>query len=85
MTGLEIESKVKEIIALQFGMSLDEITIDTNFLTDLNADSLDAVEVIMSVEDRFDISIPDEDANNLTTIRSVVEYVEKNFADKSSK
>ncbi len=85
MSRIEIESKVKEIIALQFGMTLDEITIDTNFLTDLNADSLDAVEVVMSVEDRFDISIPDEDANNLTTIRSVVDYVEKNFADKGSK
>lgn len=81
MSRIEIESKTKEIIALHFGMELDEITIDTNFVTDLNADSLDAVEVIMSVEDRFDISIPDEDANNLTTIKSVVDYVEKNFAN----
>lgn len=85
MKKLEIETKVKEIFALQFGEELENITLETEILRHLQADSLDSVELVMSVEDRFDISISDEDANNLLTVGAVVDYVEKRLADKSSK
>jgi len=83
MERQEIEQKIKEIIALQFGTGLDDIGLETNFISELNADSLDTVEVVMGVEDRFDIAVPDEDANNLLTVGAVVDYVEKKLADKS--
>lgn len=74
----EIEQKVKEIIALQFGVRIDELEDDTKFETDLNADSLDNVELIMALEDRFNLSgIPDEDVEKLFNIRLVIDYVEK--------
>lgn len=85
MNRLEIESKVKEVIALQFGMELDEIKVGTDFAADLSVDSLDSVEIIMGVEDRFDIMISDEEANNLMSVKSVIDYVEKKLADKGSK
>jgi len=85
MSNLEIESKVKEIIALQFDVRLDDIRISTDFMRDLSADSLDSVEIVMAVEDRFDIIVPDEEATNLITVKSVVDYVEKKLADDSSK
>lgn len=85
MKKLEIETKVKEIFALQFGEELENITLEENIISDLHADSLDSVELIMSVEDRFDIDITDEDANNLLTPGAVVDYVERKLADDSSK
>ncbi len=85
MTRLEIESKVKEVVALQFGVELDDLKMESHFNKDLNADSLDAVELVMCIEDRFDISIPDDDANNIITVKSVVDFVEKKLADKSGK
>lgn len=84
MNKSEIEAKVIEIIALQFGITIDEIDSDTNFQSDLNADSLDAVEIIMSTEDRFDIKIPDEESYNLVTIKLLVEYVQRRLHDNSS-
>jgi len=85
MERQETEQKIKEIVALQFGFRLDEIESGTNFISDLNADSLDTVEIIMCVEDRFDISVPDEDANNLLTVGAVIDYVGKILEDKGSK
>lgn len=85
MNRLEIESKTREIIALQFDIKLDDLRLETDFISDLNADSLDTVEVIMMIEDRFDISVPDEEAINLLTVRAVVDYVEKKIADNSGK
>lgn len=69
--------KIKEIIMDQ--LALDEstvITMDTSFADDLEADSLDAVEIIMSIEDEYGIEIPDEVATEMKTIRDIVEYVE---------
>lgn len=85
MNKLEIESKIKEIIALQFDVRLDDIKVSTDFIRDLSADSLDSVEIIMAVEDRFDIIIPDEEAENLLTVQAVMNYMEKTLADESSK
>ena len=69
--------EIRDIIAEQLSIDdLDELTLDTSLKDDLNADSLDAVEVIMALEDEFDIEIPDEEAENFKTIGNIVEYIE---------
>jgi acyl carrier protein len=80
----ETEQRVIEIVAVQFGIRLDEIKLETKFITDLSADSLDTVEIIMTLEDMFDIAIPDEDAEKLMNVGMVVDYVEKRLEDDSS-
>lgn len=72
-----IFEKIQEILSQQFEVSVDSITVDTNLVDDLGADSLDVVELIMSVEDEFGLSISDEDAANLTTVGKIVEFIEK--------
>lgn len=70
--------KIKEIIAEQLGVDDPEtIALDTNLMKDLEADSLDAVEIIMAIEDTFDIEIPDEDAEKFQTVGDLVRYVEE--------
>ena len=69
--------KVRDALAQQFEVEADTITLDTNLIDDLGADSLDVVELIMSLEDMFGISITDEDAAELYTVRRIVEYLEK--------
>ena len=71
-----IFDSVKEALVKQFEIEPDSITIDTNLIDDLGADSLDVVELIMSLEDIFGISISDEDASQLYTVRRIVEYLE---------
>ncbi|MDK2920394.1 MAG: acyl carrier protein [Candidatus Petromonas sp.] len=74
---LMVLDKVKEIIIEQLGLDEDvEITMETSLMNDLEADSLDAVEVIMAIEDEFDIEIPDEDAEDFKNIGDIVKYVE---------
>ena len=68
--------KIKGIIAEQLGVEEDAITMDTNLMKDLEADSLDAVEIIMAIEDEFDMEVPDEDAEKLTTAGEVCRYIE---------
>lgn len=68
---------VKDALAKQFEIEPESINIDTNLVDDLGADSLDVVELIMSLEDIFGISISDEDASQLFTVRRIVEYLEK--------
>ena len=72
-----ILEKIQEILAEQFEIAADSISEDTNLVDDLGADSLDVVELIMSVEDEFGISVSDDDAVNLTTVGRIVEYIEK--------
>ncbi|MDP4146994.1 MAG: acyl carrier protein [Bacillota bacterium] len=67
--------KVKSIIAEQLGVDSEEIKMDSSFVDDLGADSLDIVELIMALEEEFDIEIPDEDAEKVTTVGTVVEYI----------
>ena len=69
--------KVRDALAQEFEVEADTITLDTNLIDDLGADSLDVVELIMSLEDMFGISITDEDAAQLYTVRRIVEYLEK--------
>ena len=72
-----IFENVRDALAQQFEVEADTITLDTNLIDDLGADSLDVVELIMSLEDMFGISITDEDAAQLYTVRRIVEYLEK--------
>lgn len=70
--------KVKEIIIDQLGLDPDtQVAMDTSLINDLEADSLDAVEVIMAIEDEFDVEIPDEDAEDFKNIGDIVKYVEE--------
>ena len=72
-----IFENVQKALAEQFEMDAESITMDTNLIDDLGADSLDVVELIMSLEDMYGISINDEDAAQLYTVRRIVEYLEK--------
>ena len=72
-----ILDKIKELIVDQLSVDPDEIQMDANLMKDLEADSLDAVEIIMAIEDEYDIEIPDEDAEKFQTIRDIVNYLEK--------
>ena len=71
-----ILEKIQNILAQQFEVSADSISADTNIVDDLGADSLDVAELIMSVEDEFGFSIPDEDAADLVTVGKLAEYIE---------
>lgn len=71
---MNIFEKVKAIVSEQLGVDAEEITLETTF-DDLNADSLDVVELIMALEEEFDIEIPDEDAEKLKTVGDAVEYI----------
>ena len=70
--------KIKEIIIEQLSVEEDDITMDTHLMKDLEADSLDAVEIIMAIEDEYGIEIPDEDAEKFQTVGDLVRYVEEN-------
>mgnify|MGYP000601113353 CR=1 FL=1 len=74
----EIFDKVKEIIVEQLGVSEDAITNEASFIDDLGADSLDIVELIMALEEEFDIEIPDADAEKIVSVGDVVEYIKEN-------
>ncbi len=71
--------KIKKILADTLDVNEDELSADTNIATDLGADSLDVVEILMSIEDEFDIEIPDSEIENIRTIGELVEYIETNM------
>ncbi|MBR5222623.1 MAG: acyl carrier protein [Clostridia bacterium] len=71
--------KIKKILADTLDVSEDEISADTNIATDLGADSLDVVEILMSIEDEFEIEIPDNEIENIRTVGELVEYIETNM------
>lgn len=74
----EIAEKVKSIIIDKLGVEESEVTPEANFTNDLGADSLDTVELIMEFEKEFNISIPDDQAENISTVGEAVSYIEKN-------
>ena len=74
------EDKIKSIIAEQLGVKPEEVTSKASFVDDLGADSLDTVELIMALEEEFNIEIPDEDAEKMKTVGEVVKYIEEKAA-----
>ena len=75
MEEREIEEKVIAIVAEQMGVDKGEINRETNFVSDLNADSLDTVELVMEFEDEFETSIPDEEAEKIQTVGQAIDYI----------
>lgn len=76
-----IFEKVKSIIVEQLGLNPDEITMESSFVDDLGADSLDIVELIMALEEEFDMEIPDEDIEGISTIADVVNYIKNHIEE----
>ena len=75
MTDKEIEETVKQIIVDQLGVKKEDVKEESSFVDDLGADSLDTVELVMALEEKFDTEIPDEDAEKITTVKSAIEYI----------
>jgi acyl carrier protein len=78
-----IEKRVVEIISEQMGADKAEISRETSFINDLNADSLDTVELVMEFEDEFDMSIPDEEAEKIQTVGAAIDYIATAAQSKS--
>ena len=78
MSSEEVFDKVKEIIVEQLGVAENAVTSEASFIDDLGADSLDIVELIMALEEEFDMEIPDADAEKVVTVGDVVEYIKDN-------
>ncbi len=81
VTNEEIKEKVIKIVSEQMGVDKSEITLETSFVNDLNADSLDTVELVMEFEDEFELSIPDEEAEKIQTVGQAIDYI-KNHSGK---
>jgi len=71
----DVASKVKEIIVEQLGVTPEQVTPEASFIEDLGADSLDTVELVMALEEEFDVQIPDEEAEKITTVQQAVDYI----------
>jgi acyl carrier protein len=76
-----IEQRVKEIIVEQLGVEEDEVSPEASFVDDLGADSLDTVELVMAFEEEFNIEIPDEDAEGITTVQDAIDYIKANVKE----
>ena len=72
---MSVEEKVKDIIVEQLGVDMESVTPEASFIDDLGADSLDIVELVMTMEEEFDLEIPDEDAEKIKTVNDVVNYI----------
>lgn len=71
----DIEARVKKIVAEQLGVKEDEVINTASFVEDLGSDSLDAVELVMALEEEFDTEIPDEEAEKITTVQAAIDYI----------
>ena len=83
LTKDEIREKIKKIVVENLGVSEEQVTDDAQFAQDLGADSLDQVELVMSLEEEFGAEIRDEDADSLNTVGDAINYIEKRIADKA--
>lgn len=75
MSDKSIEDRVKEIIVDQLGVSADQVTLEAKFVEDLGADSLDTVELVMALEEEFDVEVPDDEAEKLQAVKDVVAFI----------
>ena len=75
-----IEERVKKIVAEQLGVKEEEVQAEASFVEDLGADSLDTVELVMALEEEFEIEIPDEEAEKITTVKLAIDYITQNLA-----
>ena len=78
---MSIQSRIISLTATQLGLGEDEISLDSNFMDDLGADSLDTVELIMNIEEEFEIEIPDDEVEEMHTVKSVLNYVTMRTSD----
>ncbi len=74
-----VADRVKKIVIEQLGVKEEEVTIEASFVDDLGADSLDTVELVMALEEEFECEIPDDEAENITTVQQAVDYIEKHL------
>ena len=77
---MAVEDRIKEIIVDQLGVSEDEVVPEASFIDDLGADSLDIVELVMAMEEAFDVEIPDDDAEKIQTIGDAISYLKEKLA-----
>jgi acyl carrier protein len=80
--AMSVEQKVKQIIVEQLGVDESQVDSNASFVDDLGADSLDIVELVMAFEEAFELEIPDEDAEKITTVKDAVEYIENKTSKK---
>jgi acyl carrier protein len=73
-----INERIKQIVAEQLGVDEDQVTSEASFMDDLGADSLDTVELVMALEEEFDIEISDEDAEKIQTVQDAIDYISEN-------
>jgi len=76
-----VEERVKKIVAEQLGMKVEEIKNSASFIDDLGADSLDTVELVMALEEEFEIEIPDEEAEKITTIQEAIDHIDTHLKE----
>ena len=74
----DIDSRVRKIVAEQLSVPEDKVADDASFVNDLNADSLDTVELVMALEEEFECAIPDEEAEKITTVKQAIDYIKNN-------
>lgn len=74
----DIEARVRKIVAEQLGVKEEKVTDNASFVNDLNADSLDTVELVMALEEEFECAIPDEEAEKITTVKEAIDYIKAN-------
>jgi acyl carrier protein len=79
---MSVEEKVKQIIVEQLGVDESQVDLAASFVEDLGADSLDIVELVMAFEEAFEIDIPDDDAEKITTVKDAIEYIEAHAKNK---
>ena len=75
---MSVEEKVRNIVAKQLGLGEDEVDNESSFIDDLGADSLDTVELVMSLEEEFDIEISDDEAENILTVQAAIDHINSN-------
>ena len=82
MAENDVANKVMDIIAESLGVKRDQVKAESSFINDLNADSLDIVELVMAIEKEFEIEIPDEDAEKITTVQHAIDFIQQQVAER---